>query len=148
MSATATLDQPFRFSTKRYDEGTGLSYYGYRFYAPVIERWLNRDPLGEAGGVNLYGFVLNDPVNSVDPEGLWVVPVVVGLYAVGAVWIFKDCMERCTGKKICEKEKEVDTQTVAKCANICIKYAALMGFGADPLGATSSEVGTQVGNNE
>jgi len=71
MNKSATLDQPFRFSTKRYDEGTGLSYYGYRFYAPVIERWLNRDPLGEAGGVNLYGFVLNDPVNAVDPWGLY-----------------------------------------------------------------------------
>ncbi len=58
------------FSTKRYDQGTGLSYYGYRFYAPVIERWLNRDPLGETGGINLYAYVQNDPVDWVDPWGL------------------------------------------------------------------------------
>jgi RHS repeat-associated protein len=69
MNVTGTLEQPFQFSTKRYDAGTGLNYYGYRFYAPAIERWLNRDPIGEAGGINLYGFVLNDPVNWVDPEG-------------------------------------------------------------------------------
>ncbi len=59
MNKSGSLEQPFRFSTKRYDEGTGLSYYGYRFYAPAIERWLNRDPIAEAGGINLYGFVGN-----------------------------------------------------------------------------------------
>ena len=70
MAKTGTLDQPFGFSTKRYDAGTGLSYYGYRFYAPTIGKWLTRDPLGEAGGINLYGFCLNDPVNWFDPLGL------------------------------------------------------------------------------
>ena len=33
-------------------------------------KWLNRDPLGEAGGINLYGFVGNDPINWFDPFGL------------------------------------------------------------------------------
>jgi RHS repeat-associated protein len=70
INTTGTLDQPYQFSTKRYDADTGLNYYGFRFYAPVIERWLNRDPLGEDRGINLYGFVYNDPVNFVDPWGL------------------------------------------------------------------------------
>ncbi|MDY6790846.1 MAG: RHS repeat-associated core domain-containing protein [Thermodesulfobacteriota bacterium] len=74
MAKTGTLDQPFMFSTKRYDAGTGLPYYGYRFYNPAIGKWLTRDPLGEAGGINLYGFVLNDPVNFIDPYGLEVAP--------------------------------------------------------------------------
>ena len=64
-----TLDQDFRFSTKRYDEGSGLSYYGYRFYSPLLGRWLTRDPIGELGGANLYAFVNNDPVNRVDTVG-------------------------------------------------------------------------------
>ncbi|MEW6296038.1 MAG: RHS repeat-associated core domain-containing protein [Candidatus Diapherotrites archaeon] len=64
------LQQPMQFSTKPYDEKTGLSYYGYRFYVPALGRWLTRDPLGEAGGINLYGFTGNNPINSIDPWGL------------------------------------------------------------------------------
>ncbi|MEW6296088.1 MAG: RHS repeat-associated core domain-containing protein, partial [Candidatus Diapherotrites archaeon] len=64
------LQQPMQFSTKPYDENTGLSYYGYRFYVPALGRWLTRDPIGEAGGINLYGFVENDPINKIDPYGL------------------------------------------------------------------------------
>jgi RHS repeat-associated protein len=70
MEKTGTLDQPFRFSTKRYDEDTGLSYYGYRFYSASLGRWITRDPLGEAGGINLYGFVGNNAINGIDPLGL------------------------------------------------------------------------------
>ncbi len=47
-----------------------MIYYGYRFYNPNLGRWINRDPIAEAGGINLYGFVLNDPVNFIDPTGL------------------------------------------------------------------------------
>jgi len=69
LAKTGSLTQPFGFSTKRYDEQTGLIYYGYRFYGPEIGRWTTRDPLGEAGGMNLYAFVGNNPVNWVDPWG-------------------------------------------------------------------------------
>jgi RHS repeat-associated protein len=58
-----------RFSTKYYDAETGLYYYGYRFYHSELMRWLNRDPLGEDGGINLYTFCENDPVNKFDPNG-------------------------------------------------------------------------------
>ncbi len=64
------LDQPFQFSTKRYDQGTGLSYYGYRFYNAGIERWMNRDPIEEKGDINLYRFVQNNPIIKIDPAGL------------------------------------------------------------------------------
>ena len=45
----------FRLSTKYTDAETGLVYYGYRFYDPYRGRWLNRDQIGELGGLNLYG---------------------------------------------------------------------------------------------
>ncbi|WP_161629778.1 RHS repeat-associated core domain-containing protein [Desulfogranum japonicum] len=70
VSQSGDFEQPFTFSTKRYDSGLGLVYYGYRFYYPAQERWLNRDPLGEEGGINLYGFVGGNPVNWIDPWGL------------------------------------------------------------------------------
>jgi RHS repeat-associated protein len=59
----------FEFSTKYHDSETGLLYYGYRYYDPTAGRWLNRDPIEESGGVNLYGFVGNDGVNRWDLLG-------------------------------------------------------------------------------
>ncbi len=59
-----------RFSTKYYDAETGLYYYGYRFYSPELHRWLNRDPIEEEGGLNLYAFCGNDGVNGCDQHGL------------------------------------------------------------------------------
>ena len=75
LAKTGTLNQPFQFSTKPYDEKTGMSYYGYRFYSPAIGRWMNRDPLQESGGINLYGFVGNNPIMYIDPQGLWYVNI-------------------------------------------------------------------------
>ena len=59
----------FWFSTKYLDEETGLYYYGERFYSPELMRWLTRDPIEERGGLPLYGFCGNDPVNKVDYLG-------------------------------------------------------------------------------
>ncbi len=47
-----------------------MSVYGYRYYDSTDGRWLSRDPIGERGGLNLYGFVNNDPVNSWDYLGM------------------------------------------------------------------------------
>jgi uncharacterized protein RhaS with RHS repeats len=49
---------------------TGFLYYGYRYYDPQTGRWPSRDPIGERGGVNLYGFVGNDGLNYFDLFGL------------------------------------------------------------------------------
>ncbi len=58
-----------RFSTKYFDAETGFYYYGYRFYAPTTSRWLNRDPMGEEEGLNLYSFCMNGPPLNVDTNG-------------------------------------------------------------------------------
>ncbi len=63
-------ENPYRFSTKELHGPSGLYDYGLRFYSPGMGRWMNRDPLEEAGGVNLYGFVDNNPINDVDEYGL------------------------------------------------------------------------------
>ena len=58
-----------RFSTKYFDDETGLYYYGYRFYSPALMRWLNRDPIEERGGINLYAFCRNNPIGLYDAYG-------------------------------------------------------------------------------
>jgi hypothetical protein len=40
------------------------------YYDPAAQRWISRDPIGETGGLNFYGFVLNAPLNRRDPSGL------------------------------------------------------------------------------
>ncbi|MDD4347947.1 MAG: RHS repeat-associated core domain-containing protein [Opitutales bacterium] len=60
----------FNFSTKYYDAELKTLYYGYRYYDPTNGRWLNRDPIAEQGGLNLYGFVGNDAVNRWDLWGM------------------------------------------------------------------------------
>ncbi len=48
-----------------------IHYYGYRYYHTNLGRWLSRDPIGEKGGINLYGFVGNSPVNGNDVIGAY-----------------------------------------------------------------------------
>jgi RHS repeat-associated protein len=63
----------YRFSSKEMmlnsSLNSGLYYYLYRFYDPVVQRWINRDPIQENGGVNLYGFCYNSPQDYADPYG-------------------------------------------------------------------------------
>lgn len=63
-------ENAFRFSTKYRDNETGFYYYGYRYYDVEMGRWINRDPLDEHGGYNLYTFVVNNPVSLYDFIGL------------------------------------------------------------------------------
>lgn len=59
----------FRYMTKRLDPVVGLYDFGERWYSVALRRWINRDPLGEDGGINRYAFCNNDPVNKFDPNG-------------------------------------------------------------------------------
>ena len=65
----AAKENPFQFSTKYCDSETGLLYYGYRFYDATTGRWINRDPLEEEGGLNLYLALANNGINKYDPDG-------------------------------------------------------------------------------
>jgi insecticidal toxin complex protein TccC len=68
-SATEAKYKTVHYSGKERD-ATGLYYYGFRYYAPWLQRWINPDPAGYADGPNLYRFVGSDPVNNVDTKGL------------------------------------------------------------------------------
>jgi RHS repeat-associated protein len=64
------LESDFGYAGYYRHQASGLNATLYRFYDPEIGRWLSRDPLGEEGGLNLYAYVENDPVNWIDPLGL------------------------------------------------------------------------------
>ncbi|MEU4620132.1 RHS repeat-associated core domain-containing protein [Actinoplanes sp. NPDC023801] len=59
---------PYRY-TGREDDGTGLYFYRERYYSPVLQRFLSEDPIGFAGGLNLYAYVSNQPTLLTDPTG-------------------------------------------------------------------------------
>jgi RHS repeat-associated protein len=64
----------YRFSSKEAHANSGLYYYGFRFYEPGLQRWINADPIGELTDRNLYRLANNAPVFGVDPFGLAVFP--------------------------------------------------------------------------
>jgi RHS repeat-associated protein len=72
--ATGNMNQ----YTSRENDATGLLYYRARYYDPVLKRFISSDPIGLAGGMNMYAYVEGDPVRFSDPEGLR--PVTRGTY--------------------------------------------------------------------
>jgi RHS repeat-associated protein len=67
---TGSVLPDFGFTGHYFDRATGLGLPQYRGYDPSLGRWLSKDPLGLDGGLNLYGYVNNDPSNLLDPTGL------------------------------------------------------------------------------
>jgi len=101
---TPTLAGPaFRFTGQRLDAETGLYYFRARHFSPGLGRFLQTDPIGYAGGTNLYAYVGNDPVNRFDPTGLWAQQtgsqVWVQLTGPGSGWVggLSGCYGGCIG---------------------------------------------------
>ena len=59
---------PFQY-TGRENDGTGLYHYRARYYSPNLGRFISEDPIGLEGGLNLYSYVGQDPLNNIDPYG-------------------------------------------------------------------------------
>ena len=79
---SGTTTNPFQYAGREQD-GNGLYYYRARYYSPELHRFINEDPIGLAGGgVNLYSYVRNSPLNFIDSEGEAIVavyPIVIGI---------------------------------------------------------------------
>lgn len=63
------INQDIRLPGQHHDQETGLYHNRHRYYDPKLGSYINQDPIGLKGGMNIYGYVLNDPVNLVDWNG-------------------------------------------------------------------------------
>ncbi len=66
-----SIGNPYLFAGREFDPETGLYYNRARFYDPALGRFLQPDPIGFADGLNLYAYVGGNPINFVDPLGLF-----------------------------------------------------------------------------
>lgn len=70
VASIQTVENPFRFPGQYYDAETGLHYNYFRYYDPTTGRYITPDPIGLEGGINLFVYVQNDPINWMDSIGL------------------------------------------------------------------------------
>ncbi len=101
-AVVSDLGNNFRFAGQYYDEETGLHYNYHRYYDPNTGRYLTPDPIGLAGmDPNLYGYVLNNPVNFVDPLGLEIRVYssdAFGLRGLNHAFVYSTELERQKGR--------------------------------------------------
>lgn len=62
-SALGNLDQPYTFTGRELNREMRLYYYRARYYDPAVGRFIGKDPIREAGGINFYGYAGGNPVN-------------------------------------------------------------------------------------
>lgn len=64
----------FQYTGQIWLNDIGAYYYKARIYSPTLGRFLQTDPIGHKGGINLYGYAASDPINFSDPTGLFICP--------------------------------------------------------------------------
>jgi RHS repeat-associated protein len=107
------IEQHIRFQGQQFDRETGLHYNRFRYYDPAVGAYTSRDPIGLAGGLNNFIYP-SSPTTSVDPMGLntvalgagvggavagppgAVVGAVLGLVALGAIWVLASSSSNST----------------------------------------------------
>ncbi len=141
------LESTLRFPGQHYDTETGLHYNWHRFYDPSTGRYISADPIGLAGGINLYLYANANPIMFIDPKGL-------ACGAAGSDWVVPDspggfdytrcCEEHDKCYADCNKTKEQCDEEFRECmyrrcryqhgGKKCVKWAERYWLGVDRLG--------------
>jgi len=96
----STVENNVRLPGQYYDSETGFHYNYHRYYDPRTGRYLRADPVGQIGGINLFLYAGNNPINAIDPSGLDVITVGGTLQIAGwMAYIFEKAYEITSGEK-------------------------------------------------
>lgn len=125
-----TIDTNLRLPGQYYDAESGLHYNYRRYYDPETGRYVTQDPIGLAGGFNLYGYVYGNPVNLMDPTGEIVFLAPVAVAAAEAAAAYTECVLGCTAMSAAANLLKGECLNLGKEALNCAKECLLgMGLG-------------------
>ena len=100
LASTGTIANPLRFTSREYDEESGLYFYRARYYDPVVGRFISRDPLAVSEQSGTYTYVDNAPSAWTDPFGLYKYSKTAGGKVNNATSNALSCFEKCSGQRI------------------------------------------------
>jgi RHS repeat-associated protein len=159
-----TTTENLRFPGQYWDEETGLAQNWHRDYNAQLGRYVEADPIGQVGGVNLLTYAGNNSINKTDPNGetLIAAGLVAGVSLAAAtamVILYKKCMKDCMPciENILKKQDsnfkewlEVDPnyyrkKAYGKCSDYCLRYAGLLGNIDNPIAVAGSIAGQEAG---
>ena len=95
------------------DAETGLILCTHRYYDPSAGRWITRDPIGYEGGVNLYGYCGNQPVQGIDPSGHFVIIIIIVIIIVVGILAGGCGQDKTSVSPVCQDPEHGDQQNPA-----------------------------------
>jgi RHS repeat-associated protein len=83
------VKQPYAYTGREWDKEIGLYFNRGRYFDPMEGRFISKDPIGFEGGINVYVYVQNNPINAIDPSGLQLVSLQEGrnIVNIARLWI-------------------------------------------------------------